>query len=155
MNHSARSRPVSSLVGFQYPCFAEMLSICFSTSVRNCDTARENSAVRAGASPSQKGMPGGWPCASSTRTVPELISGDFPRRVAELKNIARHAFDGEIFVDRADECFARFHHHAVIAVVRNRAAGGQRQQARAAPPADAMVHGIVMNAAPRAGRVWC
>ncbi len=34
------------------------------------DTASDNSSLRAGASPSQKGMPGGWPCASSTRTVP-------------------------------------------------------------------------------------
>ena len=39
---------------------------------RNRETASDNSSVRPGASPSQKGMPGGWPCASSTRTMPEL-----------------------------------------------------------------------------------
>ena len=45
----------------------------FSTSMRNCETACDNSAVRPGASPSQNGIPGGCPWASSTRTVPELI----------------------------------------------------------------------------------
>ena len=34
------------------------------------DTARESSSLRPGASPSQNGIVGGWPCASSTRTMP-------------------------------------------------------------------------------------
>src|ERR1700722_11755073 len=38
---------------------------------------------------------------------------DFPRRIAELKNISGHAFDGEIFVDRADESLAGLQYHAV------------------------------------------
>jgi len=40
------------------------------TSQRKRDTAAESSAVRPGASPSQNGMLGGWPRASSTRTRP-------------------------------------------------------------------------------------
>ena len=38
--------------------------------VRRRETERESMSVRPGASPSQKGMLGGWPWASSTRTVP-------------------------------------------------------------------------------------
>ena len=37
---------------------------------RSLDTACESSSVRPGASPSQKGIVGGMPCASATRTVP-------------------------------------------------------------------------------------
>ena len=37
---------------------------------RSCDTAAESSQVRPGASPSQNGMVGGWPLASSTRMAP-------------------------------------------------------------------------------------
>ena len=39
-------------------------------SSRNRDTACESSSVRPGASPSQNGIVGAWPCASSTRTRP-------------------------------------------------------------------------------------
>ena len=39
-------------------------------SARKRDTACESSSLRPGASPSQNGMVGGMPCASSTRTVP-------------------------------------------------------------------------------------
>ena len=41
------------------------------TPARNSDTASESSRVRAGASPSQKGIVGGAPPASSTRTTPD------------------------------------------------------------------------------------
>ena len=41
-----------------------------SMSARSRDTDSESSSVRAGASPSQNGMLGGWPLASSTRTRP-------------------------------------------------------------------------------------
>ena len=39
-------------------------------SARRRETAADSASVRPGASPSQKGMFGGWPLASSTRTVP-------------------------------------------------------------------------------------
>src|SRR5205823_66564 len=45
----------------------------FSISIRKLETACESSWVRAGASPSQNGIPGGSPFASSTRTTPELM----------------------------------------------------------------------------------
>ena len=77
-----------------------------------------------------------------------------PRRVAELENIAGHAFDGKVFVYRSEECLARFKHDTIIRVVRDRAAGSQRDQPRATPPAHALVHRVVMNqcAAPAALR---
>jgi hypothetical protein len=45
---------------------ASRVAIC----PRSSDTATESSSDRPGASPSQNGMVGGWPRASSTRTVP-------------------------------------------------------------------------------------
>ena len=68
-----------------------------------------------------------------------------PGGIAELENFARHALDGEVLVDRAEEGLARLEHHPVIGVVRNRAAGGQRKESRAAAPANAMVHRVVMD----------
>src|SRR5476651_2500237 len=41
-----------------------------SRSARRSLTARDSSSLRAGASPSQKGMVGGAPLASATRTTP-------------------------------------------------------------------------------------
>src|SRR5436190_2076869 len=41
-----------------------------STAARKCETATLISALRAGASPSQNGIEGGWPPASATRTTP-------------------------------------------------------------------------------------
>src|SRR5437868_325843 len=38
-----------------------------STAARSCDTAALISSERAGASPSQNGIEGGWPCASAPR----------------------------------------------------------------------------------------
>ena len=70
---------------------------------------------------------------------------NLPRRVAELKDIAGQTFDGEIFVHRADERFGGFEDDAIIGVVGNRAAGRECEQARAAPAADAMIDGVVMN----------
>ena len=68
-----------------------------------------------------------------------------PRRIAQLENIPRHALDGEIFIDGAQERLARFKHNAIIGVVRDRAAGSQREQSRPLAPAHAMVHRIVMD----------
>ena len=56
-----------------------------------------------GASPSQNGIVGGAPCASSTRILPDLDAADAPRAVAEQEDVARHALDREVFVDLADE----------------------------------------------------
>ena len=48
-------------------------------------------------------MFGGAPCASATRTTPARDLHDPPRRVAELEDVAGHALDGEVLVERADE----------------------------------------------------
>ena len=56
-----------------------------SISSRRRDTADESSRVRAGPSPSQKGKPGGWPRASSTRTVPELTDNTFQEALPSWK----------------------------------------------------------------------
>ena len=52
---------------------------------------------------------------------------DSPRSVAELKDIARHALDREIFVDRANERLGRLQDDAVIGIIRDGASRGQRR----------------------------
>ena len=48
------------------------VSSCSSIARRKSLTARDNSSLRAGASPSQNGIVGGAPFASATRTVPDV-----------------------------------------------------------------------------------
>ena len=75
---------------------------CRSTSSRRRETPRDSSSLRPGASPSQNGMFGAAPCASSTRTRPGSIAQDALAGVAELEDVAGHALDREVLVDRAD-----------------------------------------------------
>ncbi len=82
-------------------------------------------------------MFGGAPFASATRTVPAADLQDAPRRVAELEDVARHALDGEVLVERADERVVRLEDDAVVGDLRDRAARGQREQPRAAAAAQA------------------
>ena len=72
--------------------------------------------------------------------------------VAELKDVAGHALDREILVDRADDLVFRFEHDLIVGGVGDRAAARQRGQPRAAPAAQQMVDPVVMNqrAAPAA-----
>src|SRR5256885_13632300 len=72
-------------------------------------------------------------------------SQNSPGRVAQLKYVPRHALDREVFVDRAEERFARLEYDAIIGIVRNRTTGRQRDQAGAAAPAHAPVPRVVMN----------
>src|SRR6185503_15536853 len=44
---------------------------------------------------------------------------DLPRRIAELENISREAFDSEVFVDGPDESLTGLEHDAIISVVGN------------------------------------
>ncbi len=67
--------------------------------------------------------------------------------VAELEDVAGHAFDGEVFVHAADRDGFRFHHHRVVGGVGYGAAGGERGQARAALALDPAVHGVAMHQA--------
>ena len=80
---------------------------------------------------------------------------DQVRAVAELEDVARHALDREVFVERADERLGRLEHHAIIADVGDRAPRRERGEAGAAPGLEASVHAVVMHvraAAPAPGR---
>src|SRR5690606_7318810 len=71
-------------------------------------------------------------------------SQNFPRCIAELKNITRHTFHREIFVDRADESFRGIKNHAIICVIGNCASIGQSSDSRAASATNAMIDSVVM-----------
>ena len=70
---------------------------------------------------------------------------DAVRDIAELKDVAGQAFDGEVLVDRTDRLVLRLQQDLVIRGIRNGAAGGQRGQPRAAPAAQPVIDRIVMN----------
>ena len=80
-------------------------------------------------------MVGGAPLASATRTVAAGDLQDPPRRVAELKDVAGLALDGEVLVERADERVVRLEDDAVVGDLGDGAARGLREQPRAAPAA--------------------
>ncbi len=76
-------------------------------------TCCDNSAVRAGASPRQKGIVGGAPCASSTSTRPEFDfdPANAPRGVAQQHDVAGIALDREVLIHRADDDLFGLRHH--------------------------------------------
>ena len=74
-----------------------------------------------------------------------LDTHDLVGLIAELKHIARHAFDGEIFVDGADLNRLRLEHDVVVGGIGNRAAGGHRRQRRAATAMQHIVDGVAMD----------
>ncbi len=65
--------------------------------------------------------------------------------VAELKDVALQALDGEIFVDGADKLRLRLQHDSVVRGIRDRPAGGQSRESGAAAPANHVVHGVVID----------
>src|SRR5262249_57179835 len=73
---------------------------------------------------------------------------DLPRRVAELKDVAGVALDGEVFVQRADERIARIEDDAIVGDFGDRAARRDREQPRAAPRAHAPVDLVAMHERP-------
>ena len=122
------------------------------TCSRSRDTACDSSSLRPGASPSQNGMFGGAPCASSTRTRPALDAQDAVARIAELEHIAGQALDREVLVDAADAVALRLEQHGVVAGLGDGAARGQRGHARAAPLAQPVRDAHRGAATRRAGR---
>ena len=76
---------------------------------------------------------------------PALDALNAIRRVAELKNIARHALDGEILVHGADDQVLGLEQHLVIGRVGDRAARGQRGRPRAAPAAQNAIDRVAMD----------
>ena len=85
-----------------------------------------------GASPSQNGMVGGAPCASSTRTRPLSTRRMRHEVLPSRKTSPAMRLDGEVLVDRADLGPVGLQHDVVVGVVGDGAAGGERGQARAA-----------------------
>ena len=119
---------------------------------RSRDTACDSSSERPGASPSQNGMLGGWPCGVLDPQCAALDAADAVGGIAELEHVAGQALDREILVDGADDLVFRFEHDLIIGRVRDRAARGQRRDPRAAPAAQHPVDRVVMDqrAAPAA-----
>ncbi|MBV6412664.1 MAG: hypothetical protein OMOMHJEC_00447 [Xanthomonadales bacterium] len=98
-------------------------------------------------------------CLSARVLDPHLAladAADAVALVAELKHIARQAFDREVLVDRADADALRLQQHLVVGGVGDRAAAGQRGHARAATGAQHAVDRVavqVRGARPAAGGV--
>ena len=72
-----------------------------SRSARSRETSAESAALRPGASPSQNGMPGGRAARVLHPHHARLDAPDAPGGVAEQEDVAGHALDGEVLVDRA------------------------------------------------------
>ena len=121
------------------------LSSRASTSSRSRDTASESSSVRPGASPSQNGMVGGWPCASSTRTRPASTRRIRYDVLPSWKMSPARLSIAKSSLTRADELARGLEHDVVVGGVGNRAARGDRGEARAAPAAQHAIHRIAMH----------
>ena len=103
------------------------------TSRRRSATAADSSGVRAGASPSQNGMVGGAPWASTTRTRPASTRRMRQERLPSRKMSPGQALDGEVLVHLADHGAAGVLDHVVVRHVGDGPAAGDRGQARTAP----------------------
>jgi hypothetical protein len=73
---------------------------------------------------------------------------DLPRRRAEQEDVAGHALDREVFVERADHVTVGLDDDVVVGRLGNRAARGDRRHARAAPRAQPAVDAIVVQNVP-------
>jgi hypothetical protein len=76
--------------------------------------AADSSSLRPGASPSQKGIVGGSPAASSTRTRPCSILRMRHEALPSWKTSPGQALDGEVLVDRAEDDAGRLEHDVVV-----------------------------------------
>ena len=121
---------------------------------RRRDTAWHSSSVRPRLSPSQNGIVGGWPRGVFDQHLAGLDLGDAVRGVAELEDVAGHALEREVFVERADAVPFGLQHHVVVELVRDHAGVGHRRQPRAAARAQHAVDRVVVQvgAAPAAPR---
>src|SRR5581483_4766354 len=70
---------------------------------------------------------------------------DLPGSIPQLKDIALHTFNREIFVDGSDYCLAWLEDYLIISGVRNRSTGCDCRQSRSAPTAQTMIDHIVMQ----------
>ena len=70
---------------------------------------------------------------------------DSVRGIAELEDIARHALEGEVFVQRAHEEFAGHQRDVVVELIGNRAAVGHRSQPGRPPGPQPAVDPVVVQ----------
>ena len=117
--------------------------------VRTAETSEDSSAVRAGASPIQKGMVGRGAGVAHPHD-PHLDLADLPRVRAEEEDVARHRLDGPVLVDGADEGVVGFGDDPVVAGLGDRAAGGDRGEARALAAAQLTVDRVAVDV----GATW-
>ena len=103
--------------------------------------------VRAGASPRQKGIFGGCPCASSTRIFPERDSTRWIRHdvLPSRKMSPARLSTAEVFVNGANVDAFRHGHDVEQRGFRNRAAAGDGRKARATSSTQTIVHAVAMN----------
>src|SRR5690606_41750801 len=74
-----------------------------------------------------------------------LDADDAIRGIAELEDIAREAFDREVFVDGAHQMSFRLEHHLIVRGIGNRAARRDCGQTSALAAADLAVYRIVID----------
>ena len=79
-----------------------------------------------------------------------LDAADAPRCRAQQEDVARHALDRKVLVQRADERALRLRQHSVVGHVGDRAAALERRHARASPSAQHAVDAIAMEVGVRA-----
>ena len=65
--------------------------------------------------------------------------------VAELENVAGHALDGEVFVDRTDRLIFGFQHNLIVGRVGNCSAGGRSGQAGAPAFAQLVIDRVMVQ----------
>ena len=76
---------------------------------------------------------------------PAFNPANAPRRIAQQHDLAGHAFDGEVFVDRADHRTVGLGDNGEQGIVGNRAAARDGGKARAAARAQLAVDAVVME----------
>jgi hypothetical protein len=92
----------SSAIATRGRACARSRSSSSTTSLAQARHRGDSSSCGAGASPSQNGIVGACP-ARPRRARARFDARNAIRRVAELEDVAREAFDREVLVDRADE----------------------------------------------------
>ena len=79
---------------------------------------------------------------------PPFNAQDSVGGVTQLKDVASHAFDSEVFVHRADDLAFRLQEDLVVRRVGNGPSRCQRRQTSAPPAFECTVDGVVVNERP-------
>ncbi len=116
-----------------------------SSSARSAPTSADSSAVRAGASPNQKGMVGGRSPASWTRTVPVSTFTTRHEWVPSRKMSPGGGLDGEVLVHRSDGHAVGVEDDPVVAGLGDGSSAGQGGQPGAPPGTEPAVDGVMVE----------